>query len=387
MSNGKKILYKINRYYDSVLSLGVSKVIASREINKIMSISHISNKKLETEEEWVKKWSVLSKYVNRKFYRTFSKYVGEDINIVPDDICHNIIEPILNPIRYRSLYADKCMFEKFLFNHFTNQVTPRTLLRNINGIYYDENYNELDESEINIDIISDAFDEIIVKPSVDSSSGRNILFFAKKTGGFFLVGNNKEKLSIAFLEETFGKNFLIQECLKQSSFMSQFCSTSVNTLRVQLYRSVENNKIVIPNIIMRIGKSGSLVDNAHAGGCFVGVEADGLVHDRVCNQYGETSHVFNDIDFKKSTFVIPEFDKVIQLAIEVGKCIPHCRCIALDIMIDSSGMPRLIEYNVSVFSLWLFQFTTGSAFGSYTDEVIEYCVKHKKEASRIFVTF
>ena len=56
-------------------------------------------------------------------------------------------------------------------------------------------------------------------------------------------------------------------------------------------------------------------------------------------------------------------------------------------MIDSSGMPRLIEYNVSVFSLWLFQFTTGSAFGSYTDEVIEYCVKHKKEASRIFVTF
>ncbi len=49
MSNGKKILYKINRYYDSVLSLGVSKVIASREINKIMSISHISHKKLETE--------------------------------------------------------------------------------------------------------------------------------------------------------------------------------------------------------------------------------------------------------------------------------------------------------------------------------------------------
>lgn len=232
MSNGKKILYKINRYYDSVLSLGVSKVIASREINKIMSISHISNKKLETEEAWVKKWSVLSKYVNRKFYRTFSKYVGEDINIVPDDICHNIIEPILNPIRYRSLYADKCMFEKFLFNHFTNQVTPRTLLRNINGIYYDENYNELDESEINIDIISDAFDKLIVKPSVDSSSGRNILFFAKNTGGFFLVGNEKEKLSIAFLEETFGKNFLIQECLEQSSFMAQFCNTSVNTLRV-----------------------------------------------------------------------------------------------------------------------------------------------------------
>lgn len=56
------------------------------------------------------------------------------------------------------------VLKNFFFNHFTNQVTPRTLLRNINGIYYDENYNELDESEINIDIISDAFDKLIVKP-------------------------------------------------------------------------------------------------------------------------------------------------------------------------------------------------------------------------------
>lgn len=387
MSNAKKILYKINRYYDSVLSLGVSKVIASREINKIMSISHISNEKLEGEEVWVNKWSVLSKSVNRKFYRTFSKYIGEDVNIVPDDICHNIIEPILNPIRYRSLYADKCMFEKFLFNCSVNQVTPRTLLRNINGIYYDESYNEFDKNKLDIASILDSFNKLIIKPSVDSSSGRNILFFEKRGDSFFMSGNNSEKLSLAFLEKVFGTNFLIQECVKQSPFMAQFCETSVNTLRVQLYRSVKNNEIVIPNVIMRIGKSGSLVDNAHAGGCFIGVREDGVIYDKVCNQYGETSHVFNNIDFQKNTFVIPDFYKVKQLAVEVGKCIPHCRCIALDIMIDHMGIPCLIEYNVSVFSPWLFQFTTGTAFGAYTDEVIEYCVKHKKEASRIFVTF
>ena len=151
--------------------------------------------------------------------------------------------------------------------------------------------------------------------------------------------------------------------------MWQFCKTSVNTLRVQIYRSVKNSEIVIPNVIMRIGKSGSLVDNAHAGGCFVGVGTDGMIHDRVCNQYGETSHVFNGIDFQKEIFVIPEFFKVKQFAIEIGKCIPHFHCIA------------------SAFSTWLFQFTTGAAFGDYTDEVIEYCVKHKEEATRIYVTF
>lgn len=56
-------------------------------------------------------------------------------------------------------------------------------------------------------------------------------------------------------------------------------------------------------------------------------------------------------------------------------------------MIDYLGNPRLIEYNISAFSTWLFQFTTGAAFGDYTDEVIEYCVKHKEEATRIYVTF
>ena len=95
----------------------------------------------------------------------------------------------------------------------------------------------------------------------------------------------------------------------------------------------------------------------------------------------------NDPTTKGKIFVIPEFFKVKQFAIEIGKCIPHFHCIALDIMIDYLGNPRLIEYNISAFSTWLFQFTTGAAFGDYTDEVIEYCVKHKEEATRIYVTF
>lgn len=387
MPNIKKRLYAINSCYDSVLAFGVSKIIANREISDIMKVSHISNKTSKNEEAWVKKWSVLSRHVNRKYYRTFSKYIGEDINIVPDDICHNVIEPILNPIRYRSLYEDKCMFDKFLFHQFAVSITPRTLLRNINGIYYDENYNELDKDKIDIDSIFHSFEKLIVKSSVDTSSGRNIMFFEKNDHGFFYNKESGEKITIELLTSLYNKNFLLQEVLKQSSFMSQFCETSVNTLRVQVYRSVKNDDIVIPNVIMRIGKSGALIDNAHAGGCFVGVGPDGKIFDKVCNQYGETSPIFNNIDFQNNTYIIPDFYKVKQFAISIGKCIPHIRCIALDIMIDHLGTPRLIEYNISGFSPWLFQFTTGSAFGVYTDEIIEHCVKHKKEATRIYVAF
>lgn len=56
-------------------------------------------------------------------------------------------------------------------------------------------------------------------------------------------------------------------------------------------------------------------------------------------------------------------------------------------MLDESNEPVLIEYNIRAFSVWLFQFTNGSGFGKYTDEIIEYCIEHKREATRISVIF
>lgn len=65
----------------------------------------------------------------------------------------------------------------------------------------------------------------------------------------------------------------------------------------------------------------------------------------------------------------------------------HQRLVALDIMLDDKDEPVLIEYNIRAFGIWAFQFTNGSGFGKYTDEVIEYCREHIDEATRIFVTF
>lgn len=209
------------------------------------------------------------------------------------------------------------MFDKFLFKQFAVSVTPRTLLRNINGIYYDENYNELDKDKIDIVSMFCSFDKLIVKPSIDSSSGRNILFFDKNIDGLFVNKGSGETLSIPFLTTFFGKNFLVQEVLKQSPFMSQFCKTSVNTLRVQIYRSVKNSEIVIPNVIMRIGKSGSLVDNAHAGGCFVGVGTDGMIHDRVCNNMVKQAMCLMALIFRKKYLLSQSFLKSSSLQLKL----------------------------------------------------------------------
>ena len=48
---------------------------------------------------------------------------------------------------------------------------------------------------------------------------------------------------------------------------------------------------------MRIGGKDSVVDNAHTGGCFVGIHEDGSFGHKVFDQYGRCRTVFNNIDF------------------------------------------------------------------------------------------
>lgn len=66
-----------------------------------------------------------------------------------------------------------------------------------------------------------------------------------------------------------------------------------------------------------------------------------------------------------------------EFAKEVADKVLHHRLLALDIMLDEQGNPKLIEVNVGGFSAWLFQYTNGSAFGQYTDEVISFLMEKK----------
>lgn len=168
-------------------------------------------------------------------------------------------------------------------------------------------------------------------------------------------------------------NIIIQEGVDQSEYISQFNPTSVNTLRLSMYRSVKDDRCHITGAIMRIGGKGSIVDNAHAGGCYVGIYPDGHFCKNVLDQYGVRKSIFNDVDFSSNTFMYPNWDKVIEFGKSVGQYVPHHRLIALDIVLDRNNNPKLIEFNIEGYSAWLFQYTIGTAFGKFTDEILDYC--------------
>lgn len=348
----------------------------SKRIEYIMKLNQIPSQSVAHEKMFLAKWKQLSKKVDLNYYRCYSHYIGTDINIMPEDISANIVEPLLNPVRFRSVYGDKNMFDKILPESFL----PQTLLRNINGFFYDRNYQRVEMSSDKVLLVMlEKKQKIVIKPSVDSESGRGVFVFMWCAGRF--ETQNGEILSLDFLEKHYRKNYIIQECLQQHSYMSHFNSTSVNTFRVFVYRSVKTDEIIVPQMVLRIGKKGSNVDNAHRGGIVVGIQKNGKLNQYATTSQGVRYSSFNDFNLQDNSFVIPWYDDIIDFSKKVGKYIIHHRMLALDVMIDDTGMPRLIEYNISGFGVWIFQFNSAPVFCEYTDEVIEYCVKHRKDVS------
>ena len=376
----RRLLRKLYKTWGNLMAYGLH-LYYNGWCNKIVKMQKIPNKKMEGEAQYIAKWKQLSRHVNPKYYRIFSKYIEPTANIVPEDICHNVIEHILNPAKHRVFYADKNMYDKL----FQKGTLPDTILRCIQSSLYDSNYKIVDNVAVEELIKNVSHNSVILKPSVDSDSGHGVHLFRKGDDGIFYDCQDGKKLTSELLKSV-GENWILQECIEQHPYMAAFNETSVNTLRVLVYRSPIDNKSRVLNTIMRIGKKGSHIDNAHAGGLFIGISPEGKVGNFLCDQYGNKYGTFNDLNFIDNDYVIPYFDKVKELAEYVGDSIVHLRLFALDVMIDKNGKPRLIEFNIYALSTWLFQFTTSNAFGEYTDEIIEYCKERKSQIERVRVS-
>lgn len=334
------------------------------------------------EKEYCLKWSSLSHNPDKSVFRLFSQYIGPNPDIVPEDVSSGIIQPLMNPIATRGYYQDKNMFEKIL----PKEYLPKAVLRKIAGEYYNSDYESISVNErwsLPKTMVAKC---IFIKPAVDSSSGRGVVCF-KRTEESEYVNSEGQKFDQKFLTDysKFHADFIVQEGLTQSDYISQFNPTSINTIRIATYRSVKDNKAHVVAIIMRMGKTGSEVDNAHAGGLFIGIDKNGGLGKYACDQYGNKFDSFNNIDFKSTEYKIPDFDKVLAFAKSVAEKIPHHRLLAQDIAIQANGEPCLVEFNIRGFSVWLFQFTSGAAFGEYADEIIDYCAKNKKSVNKVIV--
>jgi len=346
--------------------------------NKVVKQQTYSNVQLDI-NKYKKKWSTINKHVNPYWYKTYSYISGiEDINYVPEDLFYGIIEPTLNNLSVAATYTDKNFYNK-LYSDLN--IFPETIFRNMEGVFYDSNYEYLDNIKYIEDYLEDE-QKVIVKPALESGGGRNVQIFYKKNDNYF--NKSGKMLSINYLKNNYKKDFLIQKCIEPANYFKQFNDTSLNTMRICTYRSVKTNEVFIINWNLKIGKKGSEMDNLSSGGICCLVDKNGKLSSFATDVNG--NKYFNlpwnpDLKFSEAEN-IPKFEEIKRFAKEIAKRNYYQRILGLDICIDNKDNIKLVEINNDECGINMFQMLGTSLFNDYTDEVIEYCSDKTKRRTR-----
>lgn len=325
----------------------------------------------ENENNYYEKWKKYDKKVSTSYYRVYSSLSGNDsINFVPDYLYYTLIEPQLNNYKLGALGEEKNYYDKL----FSNVNLPKSILRNINGIYFNSKYNKVDLNAELLNELCSQYDKIFIKPTIETGQGKNVSKLIKVNNQFKSIDGSL--LSVDYLSKMYGSNFIIQEFLSQSAMISQFNEDSINTLRILTYRSVKDDEVHVLHTTLRVGKKGSIIDASRAGGRFCGVNPNGSLIKQVYDSKGNLYDDFNGINIKHNNFVLPNYNSIVELAKSTASQVHHHRVLALDIMIGDDDLPRLIEVNPVAQGMFIFQAAIGPMFREFTDEVLDYCWKN-----------
>lgn len=302
--------------------------------------------------EYLAYWKKYNKKPNKMWLRLYAKDNEEFTpRYIPDDLWYGEILPYFCNMQFRRSYEDKCFYDT-LFKELNR---PKTILKCMAGIYYDGNNKIVEEKDI-IDIIKKNKTGII-KPSIDSGTGRLIDFFDCLKDTDETIKNKLNKV---------GKNYIIQEIVSQHEEMKKLNPNSLNTVRIITF--LFKGEVSIISIISRMGRGESKIDNVSAGGLQITVNKDGSFQKYAWDKKRNSFEYHPDTNVKFEGFKIPNFEKIVKVAMESQLKLPHFKLVGWDFAVDHTGEPVFIEYNVCPGSN---QMTGGPTFGDLTEEVLQ----------------
>ena len=291
-------------------------------------------------------------------YNTFNDTF--DPRYVPDDIYYGTIDVFFNRALDCAAMDDKNLYDLY----FPDALQPLTIVRKIDGVYQDKDYNIISIEEAIIKCTETK--KVILKQSVGSDGGHGIAFWCASDGV-----DKLEKLL-----HSLGNNIIIQEIIHQHENIAKLHPDSINSIRILTLNW--KNKIHVLSSIIRMGVNGNNVDNGHSGGIFAGIDNDGrlkpyaftyMTGKRYVNEHPTSHYRFSDC-------VIPNFDKckamVERIAPRLGRV---SKLTSWDLSVNVFGEPILIEVNMAYGGLFFHQIANGPVFGDMTQDIINNVIK------------
>lgn len=352
------------RFHYEVTALAEVRSVVKRK-GMYTDVVWTNTQKKEFEQYW-------KYHYGKKIYSGWHK-IYESINsqfcvqYIPEMLFTTKIERVLNDYQYADVLADKSLVETFAQSVGCH--VPRTILLRSKDVYYDHNRRPISYDKA-CHIVNEYKDDIIIKPTVDSGSGRAVRFMTED-----------ERAHIKSTLAGLGSDFIAQEAIKQHPVFASINPSSVNTLRVMTY--ILNDNIYHIPIALRMGTGNSRVDNIHAGGLVVGVLNNGeLLPSAYQLGYGDNKNRFimhpsTGVEFKN--IVLPAIDKVIESAYSIHSRFPRLGIASWDFTVDEDNNPIFIEANLINQSIWFPQIVHGKGgFGKNTSELLHLLRKNRR---------
>ena len=162
-------------------------------------------------------------------------------------------------------------------------------------------------------------------------------------------------------------------------------SEAVNTFRVITY--LWDGEVFHVPLALRIGQGGSYLDNAHAGGMFIGVNDLGELNDEAFTEFGKRYKEHPDTHTVFKGYKLNFVPELIKTAKKLHLNAPQLGIISWDLTVDQNGVFVLIEANTRGQSIWFPQMANGlgmyglligtiCSFAYRTTDIIYYAHKH-----------
>lgn len=271
---------------------------------------------------------------------------------VPANFYHCELVPRANIHSAGGVLGDKNMCD-FLF---PGENVVHSILKNMNGYYYYEGRPVSEEEAV---ALCQNMEKVIIKPAKESK-GKGVQMFNAKNGVTDINGK-----SVAQLFKEYKKDFLVQNWVRQHKDMAALNPSSLNTLRILSYHS--GMEVLIIYSVIRIGRSGQVIDNQCAGGISTTISEDGRLGKYAFGGYSEDDILKTDTGVLLEGYQVPSFDKAIEMVKRLHMKLPFFNLVGWDVAIQEDGEPVLIEFNTNP---GLSQSAFKSGMGEYTERII-----------------
>ena len=294
-----------------------------------------------------RKWKVLPlNYLRQALYDTKTPYADQFLSFIPEPALFIRCMPVLSPGKFRIIVRNKFIFRELLDYH--GAATSQLALWSYSGTLYGKDGVIRDDGSLSAALKGFVGGTLVLKCQL-GARGENIHFLsvAESGSGPRLIDPDGKVYDYQRLHAWSlpDNDLLLEEKVVQHKRISEIYPDSVNTVRI-VTLNFPDGRTEFLCALMRIGRNGSRVDNASAGGIHVHIDvARGeLTELAYCKTENSVFPAHPDTGFVFRGTKLPFWSEILSTLDRLAKAIMQVHTVAWDVAITETG-PLIIEGN------------------------------------------